>query len=60
MRKKVITASIAVCSWKSSLAWAHNAIDVPASTQLQTSTTCFYFPSELCEGNTRLPSLKSI
>src|SRR6266566_7787736 len=35
-RKKVITASKAVCSWKSSRAWADRAIEVPASTKLQT------------------------
>jgi hypothetical protein len=40
-RKKVITASKAVCSWKSSRAWAERAIEVPASTKLQTSTTCW-------------------
>src|SRR5260221_7897080 len=38
--KKLITASKAVCSWKSSRAWAERAIEVPASTKFQTSTTC--------------------
>src|SRR5258707_5448135 len=32
--KKLITASIAVCSWKSSLACANNAVEVPASTRI--------------------------
>src|SRR6266567_5056479 len=58
--KKLITVSIAVCSRKSSLACAHNAMDVPASTKLHTSTTCLCLPSEPCAGNTLLTSLKSI
>src|SRR6266700_1436327 len=57
-RKKVITASNAVCSWKSSRAWADRAIEVPASTQLQTSTTCWRLPCELCSGETLPTSLR--
>src|SRR6266581_3663120 len=47
-----MTASKAVCSWKSSRAWAERAIEVPASTKLQTSTTCWRLPCELCSGET--------
>src|SRR6266581_7259549 len=57
-RKKVITASNAVCSWKSSRAWADRAIEVPASTKLQTSTTCWRLPCELCSGETEPTSLR--
>src|SRR6266567_116999 len=59
-RKKTITASNAVCSWKSSRAWAERAIEVPASTKLQTSTTCWRLPCGLWSGETEPTSLKSI
>lgn len=59
-RKKAITASNALCSWKSSRAWAERAIEVPASTKLQTSTTCWRLPCGLCSGETEPTSLKCI
>jgi hypothetical protein len=57
--KKVITASNAVCSWKSSRAWADRAIEVPASTRIADFDHVLTLAAaELCSGETEPTSLR--